>query len=524
MEGERRLPVRRALLSVYEKQGIVEFARALAAHEIEILASGATAAHLAAHGIRVRTVEEYTGLGETFGGRLKTLTPKIHGGLLLRRKEASDVREAERQGILPIDLLCVNLYPFREAVARHPEDREGCIEMIDVGGPAMIRAAAKNHADVVVVSSPGQYERVVAELTSLGGRMTAKTAADLAMEAFALTSAYDAAVFRYLQGSAHERSERFLDHWATGGKRWMDLRYGENPSQPAACYSTGDSFWSLIRIEQGKQLSYNNLADLWAAWRALCDFPECAAVVVKHRTPSGLALAADPLEAYRQARDADALSAFGGIALVNRPGDLRLAEEMSQTFLEVVGAPGWSREALALLGKKKNLRVIELPSPAAGAEEPALEYYSLGDAALVQGRMGPPAPPERWTRASKAGADEHTLKELFFAWRVVRHVRSNAIAVTRDGRTIGIGCGQTSRIDACEQAFAKANRSGHDADGTVLASDAFFPFPDVVRFAAEAGVRAIVQPGGSRNDAESVAACDEAGLPMYFTGERAFVH
>lgn len=519
MSSVRLLPIRRALFSVYEKEGIVELARVLAAHGAELLATGSTADHLEKAGLAVRRVEELSGFGELFDGRVKTLTPGVHGGLLMRRDSARDREQAEAHGIVPIDLLCVRLYPFVETVRDHGQDRARCLEMIDVGGPAMIRAAAKNHRDVVVVSSPGQCAAVAQEIERTGGAVAEELAARLAVEAFALTAAYDAAILRYLAGGAV-----LLDHWAAGGRRWMPLRYGENPAQAAACYLTGHSFWSALTMHQGKELSFNNLADLWAGWRALGSFPECAAVVIKHRTPSGLALAQSPVAAYRRARDADPLSAFGGIVLVNRPGDAALAEELAALFLEVVGAPGWSGEALALLRRKKNLRVLAWPAGTAVDTGPGFEFASLGDAVLVQQPLRAPAGPDRWQCATRERADEATLAELDFAWRVVRHVRSNAIALTRGRQTLGLGCGQTSRIDACELALMKAGRCGHSIAGAVLASDAFFPFSDVVIRAGEAGVRAMVQPGGSRNDAESITACDERGIAMYLTGERVFAH
>jgi len=513
---ERRIAIRRALFSAYDKAGIADLARALATRGVEILATGATAAHLRGAGIAVRPLEELTGFDDLFEGRVKTLTPAVHGGLLMRRDRAGDREQAAAHGIAPIDLACVNLYPFRETVARSAADREACIEMIDIGGPAMIRAAAKNHRHVVVVPSPARYAEVLAALPDGEASVPEALAARLAAEAFALTAAYDADVFRYLSGDA------LLDSWAVGGTRWLPLRYGENPSQAAACYLTGGPFWMAVQVHQGKELSYNNLADVWAGWRAGRDFPECASVVIKHRMPSGIALGASPLEAFTRARDADALSAFGGVVLVNREGDAALARAASAMFLEIVAAPAWSAEALAIFARKKNLRVLSLPDP--NGAMPRFDFYAAGDAALVQEALTVGSAPAAWSCVTRARAGDETLAELGFAWRVVRHVRSNAIALTRQRGTIGLGGGQTSRIDACEVALMKARRAGHETAGAVLASDAFFPFPDVVERAAQAGVCAIVQPGGSRNDAESIAACDACGLPMYFTGERVFAH
>ncbi|MFH1143083.1 MAG: bifunctional phosphoribosylaminoimidazolecarboxamide formyltransferase/IMP cyclohydrolase [Candidatus Eisenbacteria bacterium] len=519
MTETRRIPIRRALFSTHDKTGVIDLARVLAEGGVELLATGATARALEGAGLAVQSLEDLTGFGELFDGRLKTLTPPVHGGLLMRRDHPQDREQAQAHGIRAIDLLCVNLYPFQDTVARAAGDRAACIEMIDVGGPAMLRAAAKNHRDVVVVSSPEQYGEVAAQLREKGCTVEETLASRLAAEAFALTAAYDAAIFRYLSGGLGAAA-----HWATGGRRWMALRYGENPTQAAACYLCGKSFWKDLEFHQGRELSYNNLADLWCGWRAIEEFDECAGVVIKHRMPSGLALGESPLEAFRRARDCDALSAFGGIVLVNREVNEELADEIGAMFLEVVAAPAWKPPALDRLRRKKNLRILTLPPAAEEPASPGPDFFALGDAVLVQDPLPRLSRPEQWRLATRVGAERDVLAELHFAWRVVRHVRSNAIVLTRGRQTVGVGGGQTSRIDACEVALMKAARAGHEVQGSVLASDAFFPFPDVVRRVAGAGVRAIVQPGGSRNDAESVAACEEFGLPMYFTGERVFAH
>lgn len=517
MENDR-IRIRRALISVYHKEGVADFARALASVGIEILSTGATARVLTEAGIAVTAVESLTGFGELFGGRVKTLTPQIHGGLLLRRGHAEDEREAEARGIAPIDLLCVNLYPFAATVAHSGDQPEACIEMIDVGGPAMIRAAAKNHRDVVVVSAPEQYAPVAQRIVESGGAFPRAEAARLAVEAFARTAAYDAQVYRYLAGGGEAD---LTEAWAAGGTRLLPLRYGENPHQLGTCYAAEEGFWRAVRQAQGKQLSFNNLADLWAGCQALREFEDCGCVVIKHRMASGLALAATPAEAFALARDGDALSAFGGVVVVNRTGDAALAEAVGEIFLEVVAAPAWEAAALERLARKRNLRVLTLPAapPPAG-----FAHVSIGDAVLVQQSLPPASAPGTWRCVTRRGVESADLAELDFAWRVARHLRSNAIAITSGRRTLGLGAGQTSRIDACEIALLKARRSGHDLAGSVLASDAFFPFRDVVDRAAAAGVRAIVQPGGSLHDAESIAACDEQGLAMLFTGERAFAH
>ncbi len=524
------IQVRRALLSVYDKTGLEAFARGLAEQGIEILSSGGTARALEAAGIAVTPVERLTGVPQLFDGRVKTLTPQIHGGLLMRRDDPRDRAEAAEHDIRPIDLLGVNLYPFADTVAAHGADRDACIEMIDVGGPAMVRAAAKNHRHVVVITDPGRYPEILELLRAHGGSIPRPRAAELAAEAFAVTGAYDAAIFRYLSGGTG-----LPRAWAAGGTWLQDLRYGENPSQRAACYLGAQGFWSRARQLQGKELSFNNLADLWSAWRCLGEFARearAACVVIKHATPCGVALAEAPGQAFARARDCDPLSAFGGVVLLNRPCDADVAAQLADMFLEVVGAPAWSAAALDLLRRKKSLRVMELPplgpAPPApksgpGPAEP-WTFKSLGEAILVQTPLPPHHDPSGWRCVTAQGADAETLAELDFAWRVTRHVRSNAIVLTRARQAIGLGGGQTSRIDAADVAILKARRVGHALDGSVLASDAFFPFRDVVDRAAQIGVRAIVQPGGSVRDDDSIAACNEHGLAMYFTGERVFTH
>lgn len=519
------IQVRRALLSVYDKSGIEEFARGLADQGIEILSSGGTARALAAAGIAVTPVERLTGVPHLFDGRVKTLTPQIHGGLLMRRDHERDLAEAAEHDIRPIDLLVVNLYPFADTVAAHAEDRDACIEMIDVGGPAMVRAAAKNHRHVVVITNPGQYADMLELLRTRGGTIPRPRAAALAAEAFAVTGAYDAAIFRYLSGGAGlPRS------WAAGGTWLQALRYGENPGQQAACYLSAQGFWSRTQQLQGKEISFNNLADLWSAWRCLGEFPpepRAACVVIKHATPCGVALGDGPAEAFARARDCDPLSAFGGVVLLNRPADADVAALLADMFLEVVGAPAWSAAAREVLRRKKSLRIMELPpQPAPSGARPAepWAFKSLGEAILVQSPLPPHGGTSGWRCVTAREADAETLAELDFAWRVTRHVRSNAIVFARARQAIGLGGGQTSRIDAADVAILKARRVGHALEGSVLASDAYFPFRDVVDRAAQVGVRAIAQPGGSVRDEESIAACNQHGLAMYFTGERVFTH
>ncbi len=512
------IKIKRALLSVYDKTGIVEFAHMLQGLGIDIISSGGTARALSAAGIEVTPVEKITGQAEIFGGRVKTLTPQIHGGLLMRRDHTGDIEQAAANNIAPIDLLCVNLYPFQETVAREGENRDACVEMIDIGGPAMIRAAAKNHKHVVVVTSPANYESLTRALTEGNGSIDEQTTASLAADAFAATCAYDAAIFDYL-GDVGSMGP----NWGTGGTKLQSLRYGENPNQKATCYVGNGSFWRSLEQHQGKALSYNNLGDLWAAWSCLNEFSSSACVAIKHGTPCGVGLHDQPAEAFALARDGDALSVFGGVVLFNREIDEETASLMSKIFLEVIGAPSWSDAALALLKKKKNLRLITLPQSTESKDE-QWSYRSLGEASLLQTTMPSFTGTANWQCVTGKQADKALLGELDFAWRVCRHVKSNAIVITRGQQTIGLGGGQTSRIDAFEIAVLKAQRAEHSTKGAVLASDAFFPFRDVADRAGEIGIKAIVQPGGSRLDQESIDACNELGIIMYFTGERVFLH
>jgi len=397
--------------------------------------------------------------------------------------------------------------------------------MIDVGGPAMVRAAAKNHRHVAVITDPRCYAEILELLQANGGCLPEARAAAWAAEAFATTAAYDAAIFRYLSGGVG-----LPPAWAAGGHMLQPLRYGENPLQQAACYLAAQGFWGRARQLQGKELSFNNLADLWSAWRCLAEFargPEVACVVIKHATPCGVALGSTPVEAFARARDCDPLSAFGGVVLLNRPADADVAKQFGEMFLEVVAAPAWSDGARETLRRKKSLRIMELPpmveEAAPGAAEP-WAFKSLGEAILVQTPLPRHAGTAGWRCVTQQQADAATLAELDFAWRVTRHVRSNAIVLTRARQAIGLGAGQTSRIDAADVAILKARRVGHTLEGSVLASDAYFPFRDVVDRAAQIGVRAIAQPGGSMRDEDSIAACNEHGLAMYFTGERVFTH
>lgn len=510
-------PVRRALLSVSDKTGLVEFARALADAGVELVSTGGTAAALRAAGLEVRDVSEVTGFPELMAGRVKTLHPKIHGGILARRGIDEPVLSAH--GIEPIDLVAVNLYPFAATLAREGVGDGELVEKIDIGGPAMLRAAAKNWDAVTVVSDPGDYGDVAAAVAA--GNVPAELRRRLAAKAFARTAGYDAAIGAWLGGS-----DPFPEVYVPRFERVTELRYGENPHQRAALYREPPPACGTVvgaTQLQGKQLSFNNLADAEAALRAAAGYDRCACVIVKHLNPCGAAVGDTPVAAYRAAFACDPVSAFGGIVAFNCGLDGEAARAILEGhFVEVVIAPEVTEEARAALAAKQNMRV--LACGALGVRPQGRELRSVAGGLLVQD----PDP----VRALGANAKVVTRREptpseradLDFAWRTVQAVRSNAIVIARGGTTLGIGAGQMSRVLAVRIAGMKAREEGHGLDGSVLASDAFFPFRDNVDAAAQAGVRAIVQPGGSRRDAEVIAAADEHGMAMVFTHERHFRH
>lgn len=527
--------IRRALLSVSDKRGIVELGRGLAEMGVELLSTGGTARALEAAGVAVRRVEEVTGWGEMLQGRVKTLHPAVHAALLARRGVEADLEELRRAGVEPIDLVAVNLYPF----LRQPSP-----EQIDIGGPAMLRAAAKNWSSVIVLSDPSQYGPVL-EALSASGDLEPERRRSLAAAAFRHVAVYDAAVAAWLEPPAEGEWPEELPF---GLRRRAVLRYGENPHQRAALYvevrprsgaegegepgaRAGEAGAprpapSLAEAEplQGKPLSYNNLQDAQAAWRLVRDLDPHglpAAAAVKHATPCGVALGGSLAEAFARARDADPVSIFGGVVALNRPVDAETARELAELFLEVVVAPGYLPEALERLRAKRNLRLLAL-DPRGPVAAP-LELRPVAGGLLVQEADLAPADPAAWRLAAGPGLPPGSplLADLEFAWRVVRHARSNAIVVAREGRTLGIGAGQVNRIDAARQAL---ERAGTAARGAVLASDGFFPFGDVAEAAARAGVAAIVEPGGSVRDEESIRACEAAGVSLYFTGVRHFRH
>jgi phosphoribosylaminoimidazolecarboxamide formyltransferase/IMP cyclohydrolase len=511
----------RALLSVYEKEGLVEFGRGLAELGWELVASGGTAEALDAAGLEVRRVDELTEVPELLGGRVKTLHPSIHAGILARRDRPDDVEALGERGIEPFDLVCVNLYPFERAVGRRGVREEEAVEMIDVGGPSMLRAAAKNFAHVVPVCRPDQYGFVLDELRERG-ELSAATRRELAAEAFATTASYEAAIARWFAGR-----EAFPEMLALSFEKVTDLAYGENPHQRASYYAERGArrhLLSMVEQVHGRELSYNNLNDLNAARLAVREFTLPACVIVKHANPCGVAVAATIEEAYARALASDPVSAFGGVVVLNRPVSDELGARLADQFVELLFAPEASEPALDALRAKPATRILlDRERRAGDRDEP--EFRRVLGGLLVQDRD--------WDIDDREGMqvvcgelDETTWGDLLFAWRVCKHVSSNAIVLARDLQTVGIGAGQQSRVDAVRLAVEKASEHGHDLSrgGAVLASDAFFPFADAPALALDVGVRGFIQPGGSKRDAEVIEAVEAAGGAMVFTGRRHFRH
>jgi phosphoribosylaminoimidazolecarboxamide formyltransferase/IMP cyclohydrolase len=523
--------VRRALVSVSDKTGLVPFARRLAALGVELLSTGGTQRALAEAGLRVASVGDHTQAPEILGGRVKTLHPRVHGGILYRRGLASDEADVKARDIPPIDLVVVNLYPFREAVAAGKPFPE-VIEEIDIGGPSMVRSAAKNSAHVGVVVDPADYEAVAAELEA-SGALSGATRFRLMKKAFGHTAAYDAAIAEWL--TAREAPEaapaRFPGTLAAVYEKAFDLRYGENPHQAGAFYRAGrepeEPTVAFAKVLQGKELSYNNLLDLEAALAAVKEFDEAAAVVIKHNTPCGVSLGPTPAEAFARARACDPVSAFGGIVALNRPVDAAAAKELTDLFLECVVAPGYDEAARAALGAKKNLRLLEAPrlgQPRTSwrrRPEEERELRAVTGGLLVMDRDLGAVRREACKVMTRRAPTEAEWRDLLFAWKVVKHVKSNAIVFARDDRTVAIGGGQTSRVESVKTAVMKAQL---EVKGSAVGSDAFFPFADGVEAIIAAGATAIIQPGGSMRDAEVVAAADAAGIAMVATGMRHFRH
>jgi phosphoribosylaminoimidazolecarboxamide formyltransferase / IMP cyclohydrolase len=519
------LPVRRALLSVSDKTGLVDLARALAARDIEILSTGGTARLLAESGLTVREVSGYTGFPEIMDGRVKTLHPKIHGGLLGRRGIDDSVMALH--GIQPIDLLVVNLYPFAETVARPNCRYSEAIENIDIGGPAMLRAAAKNHESVAVAVDPADYAVLLAELAAHGGCTTAATRSRLAAKVFAHTARYDTMVASYLAGRQEPAAERFPATLPLVFDKVQDLRYGENPHQQAALYRepmAREPSVATARMLQGKDLSFNNIADADTALECVRQFEEAACVIVKHANPCGVALAGSAREAYDRAHRTDPTSAFGGIIAINRELDAALAAAiLERQFVEVLVAPTVAPDAVKVLAGKPNVRVLTVGKLGQPPLE-QLEYRSVTGGLLSQTRDAARVNAADLTVVTRRKPTEQETADLLFAWRVCKFVKSNAIVFARDGATIGIGAGQMSRVYSIRLAALKAADEKLTVAGTVMASDAYSPFRDNMDVAAGYGVKAVIQPGGSKRDPEVIAAADEHGMAMVLTGIRHFRH
>jgi phosphoribosylaminoimidazolecarboxamide formyltransferase/IMP cyclohydrolase len=507
--------VRRALLSVADKTGIVDLARALAELGISIVSSGSTAATIADAGLPVTPVAEVTGFPEMLGGRVKTLHPKIHGGILADRRVEGHVRELEEHGIEPLDLVVVNLYPFREAVAAGAAFDE-VIEQIDVGGPTLVRAAAKNHASVGVVVSPARYGAAVEELREAGG-LSAETRLDLAADAFAHTAAYDAAIASWFAG--RRGGDGMPGFVGLALEKVADLRYGENPHQAGALYADAAGPGPLRGAEvlQGKEMSFNNWLDADAAYGLAAELPGPACVIVKHNNPCGSAAGGSLADAYAKAFASDEVSAFGGIVAFDGEVDADAAKAMADVFTELVIAPAYSDEARALFGERENLRVIRAPLPAGEG----LDVRALPGGALVQERDRVEEVRDEMRVVSSREPGEEEWRDLLFAWTVAARVKSNAIVFARDRATVGVGAGQMSRVDAAVLAVRKA---GDRASGAVMASDAFFPFPDALEVSADAGVTAVIHPGGSVRDEEVLSAAEARGMAVVVTGRRHFRH
>ncbi len=515
---------RRALLSVSDKSGIVELARELSALGVALVSTGGTAQLLAREGVPVTEVSALTGFPEMLDGRVKTLHPKIHGGLLARRDDAKHMAALREAAIEPIDLLVVNLYPFQSTVA-DPECRlDDAVENIDIGGPAMLRAAAKNYAGVTVVVDPADYARVLRELREHGDT-SPETRFTLARKVFAHTAGYDGAIAAYLSSlDGSGRRAEYPQILSLQFEKLQDLRYGENPHQTAAFYRDQRPVPGAIagyRQVQGKELSYNNIADADAAWECVKQFEEPACVIVKHANPCGVALADSPAAAYDKAFRTDPVSAFGGILAFNRALDVAAAQAVGRQFAEVVIAPRVERDALHELAKRTNLRVLEIPL---ARESQAHDYKRVGGGLLVQSADARPITRAEVRVVTKKAPSEAQWADLLFAWRVAKFVKSNAIVFCLDAMTLGVGAGQMSRVDSVKIASLKAHAAKLELKGSVVASDAFFPFRDGLDVLADAGAAAVIQPGGSVRDDEVVAAADEHGIAMAFTGVRHFRH
>jgi phosphoribosylaminoimidazolecarboxamide formyltransferase/IMP cyclohydrolase len=516
-------PLKNALISVSDKTGIVEFAQKLSSLGVQILSTGGTADLLKKNGVPVRLVSDYTGFPEMMDGRVKTLHPKVHGGILGRRDIKEHMQSMSEHGIETIDLVAVNLYPFEQTIAKKDCTFDEAVENIDIGGPAMVRSAAKNFNDVAVVVDPKDYETVLKEMQANKGSITLNTKKRLSRDAFTHTARYDSMISQYLSNQDEDESP-FPKVFQQSFEKMQDLRYGENPHQSASLYrhsSAGPADIVSARKLQGKELSFNNLLDLNAAWELVTEFESNAAVIIKHTNPSGVALHENQLQAFIQARETDPSSAFGGILSFNRPLEEEVAKEILKNFVEAIIAPGFDEKAVELLAAKKNIRLMEMPAIGSAQKEKRVDTKRIGGGLLVQDLDTKTHDPATLKVVTEKQPTEQEMEDLKFAWVIAKHVKSNAIIYARNQETIGMGAGQMSRVDSARLAVEKAQKP---LAGSVMASDAFFPFRDSVDAAAKSGVSAIIQPGGSIRDEEVIASANEHKIAMVFTGIRHFKH
>ncbi|MCD2264337.1 bifunctional phosphoribosylaminoimidazolecarboxamide formyltransferase/IMP cyclohydrolase [Dietzia aurantiaca] len=518
-----RRPVRRALISVYDKTGLTELARGLADAGVEIVSTGSTAQRISDAGIDVTPVDSLTGFPECLEGRVKTLHPRVHAGILADTRKPEHLEQIADLDVKPFELVVVNLYPFTDTVASGA-DYDACVEQIDIGGPSMVRAAAKNHPSVAVLVDPAGYGEALEAVAAGGFSLTQRRS--LAAAAFRHTGAYDVAVATWMTEQTSDAGEEADSGYPVWQGQSLDLaatlRYGENPHQSAALYTDAAAAPGLAQARQlhGKEMSYNNYVDGDAAWRSAFDHAEPCVAIIKHANPCGIAIDADIAAAHRAAHECDPVSAFGGVIAANREVSVEMAEQVAEIFTEVIIAPSYADGAVEILQRKKNIRILEAQAPVEGE----VERKQISGGVLVQQRDSLDAPGDvvsGWTKACGGDADEQTLRDLLFAWRACRAVKSNAILLAQSGATVGVGMGQVNRVDSARLAV---QRAGERVSGAVAASDAFFPFADGLEVLAEAGVRAVVQPGGSVRDAEVIEAAEKAGITMYFTGARHFFH
>lgn len=516
---------KQALISVSDKTGVASFARELVNLGYHILSTGGTAKLLSAEGIACQEVADYTGFPEMLDGRVKTLDPHIHAGILARRPVPEHMAALAEHGIEPIDIVCVNLYPFEQTIAKPDCTFELAVENIDIGGPTMIRAAAKNHESVTVLVDPSDYTRVIEEIKATGAVSDA-TRLELAKKVFAHTARYDAAISNYLTGldEQKQRTKKFPDVFTRQWVKVQDMRYGENPHQAAAFYRehvVAPGLLAGYTQLQGKELSYNNISDSDAAWEAVRSFAAPACVIMKHANPCGAAIGASVFEAYKKAFSCDSKSAFGGIIAFNRPVDAATAEEISKQFAEVIIAPTYEADAVTVFGRKKNLRLLTVAN---GASHNDYDFKRVGGGLLVQTPDTQLCAESDLKVVTKKKPTSAQIADMMFAWNIARFVKSNTIVYARDGMTLGVGAGQMSRVDSAKIAAMKAEEFGHSLAGCAVASDAFFPFRDGLDVVIDHGATCVIQPGGSIRDAEVIAAADERGIVMVFTGERHFRH